>query len=416
MKERSLRSGTPVLLDSSSEEEEESLLPSIPVAVPILSPPEKSAPERGLPDSVKRKLFTVLDDKGGFDIVSNSNRLLQDICDKDPESFGSPVNFRTPRNRRRKVSNFVDKFKSLSPELKAKRRSKVFLPQPAAPPVSYSQEVLPKQEPAKQNAVKMTRSSRRTRDDDGKYQHVHLLVLLVSSAVISHGRPMAGCFLDLLLLFLDDEEEEGPVGVVHYEYSSDHDIYGPLVITEFIDEEVGGKKFVNGYAIIVPGADTRDAPSIKAVIHSSKNKVDVTLVATRHGFFNSAEAWLQNLDKVKKKFDAVKLYKTMKTLLTRIKRKKASNKHAVKVRITFPEELTNEFLNPGAPEGILTMLPIPYVFEHESKNRTTNKVTKLTTMEANLMWRVVVVDSDRDMEEDAATDDDLSGLMGDMIG
>jgi len=40
----------------------------------------------------------------------------------------------------------------------------------------------------------------------------------------------------------------------------------------------------------------------------------------------------------------------------------------------------------------------------------------LTTMEANLMWRVIVVDSDRDMEEDAATDDDLSGLMGDMIG
>ena len=140
-------------------------------------------------------------------------------------------------------------------------------------------------------------------------------------------------------------------------------------------------------------------------------------MAARHGFFNSAQDWLGSLDKVKKKYNAVKLFKTLKALLTRIKRNSKTKKPVLKIRITFPDEISNQYFSPGAPEGVLTMLPIPYVFEHETINRKTNKATKFKTTEANLLWRVFTVDSDCPIEDDASVqDDDIRGLIGEMLG
>ena len=156
---------------------------------------------------------------------------------------------------------------------------------------------------------------------------------------------------------LDEFTVLGAIGQVNYEYSVDHDIYGPLIITGFVDEKVDEKTHVSGYVIIVPGADTRDAPLIKASVIET-NVVEVTLVAARHGFFNSAQDWLGSLDKVKKKYNAVKLFKTLKALLTRIKRNSKTKKPVLKIRITFPDEISNQYFSPGAPEGVATMLPI----------------------------------------------------------
>jgi hypothetical protein len=120
---RGLRKDAPNLLDTSSEEEHEVVAST---AVLLATPQKGEQQERGLPPSVRTKLFEAIESKGGVEVVSNSNRLLQSLCDEHPEVFGSPSNLKTPRGRRRKVSNFVDKFKRLTPEKRAARRSKAF--------------------------------------------------------------------------------------------------------------------------------------------------------------------------------------------------------------------------------------------------------------------------------------------------
>lgn len=127
-KRRVLRAN--LLVDTSSEEEEEEWQN---ISTP---PPQKrvALEERGLPADVKQKLIAAVDNKGGLEVVSNSSRTLQAICNSDPDTFGSPTKCRTPRGRRKQVSNFIDKFKRLDPQQRAARRTQLFAatPPPAA--------------------------------------------------------------------------------------------------------------------------------------------------------------------------------------------------------------------------------------------------------------------------------------------
>jgi hypothetical protein len=79
----------------------------------------------GLSAVVKKQILDTLDSNGGFDCVTNKSRTLQAICNDDPDNFGSPIKCKTPRNRRRQIGNFVDKFKRLSPKEKARKRAQI---------------------------------------------------------------------------------------------------------------------------------------------------------------------------------------------------------------------------------------------------------------------------------------------------
>jgi len=75
---------------------------------------------------VKKKLLLYIDENGGgIHSIDRQERVLATICDSDTESFGSPQGT-TPRRRRRKVQNFVDKFKALTPRTQSKTRSRIF--------------------------------------------------------------------------------------------------------------------------------------------------------------------------------------------------------------------------------------------------------------------------------------------------
>jgi len=71
--------------------------------------------------AVQQALLTKLDNRGGLSQVSNSNRVLQDVCDERPELFGHR-NGTSPRSLRRKCQNFIDKLKRLTPPKQAARR------------------------------------------------------------------------------------------------------------------------------------------------------------------------------------------------------------------------------------------------------------------------------------------------------
>jgi hypothetical protein len=159
-----------LLVDTSSEEETEE---GTGAAV------EESKQEQGVPIATKKKLLSALEPKGGVDAVSCSSRLLQSICDKDPVTFGSPVKSKTPRGRRKKVCNFVDKFKRLKPEQKAQHKAQIFASKDSPAPVIISPQptsiatTSPSEKEVKKPSSKMPspyrnkKSSAANSDDDG---------------------------------------------------------------------------------------------------------------------------------------------------------------------------------------------------------------------------------------------------------
>jgi hypothetical protein len=108
-----------------------------------------------------------------------------------------------------------------------------------------------------------------------------------------------------------------------------------------------------------------------------------------------------------------KLVKTLKATLLRIKKSK-EKAQLKKITITFPNEVSNEYFNPGAPEKVLTMLP--YVFEHTTTSKKSGKAVKFKSTEAVLAFRVFVMNSDEDIEEDVQADDDVMDQIGDLLG
>ena len=67
-----------------------------------------------LPVSIKLKALQALDPEGGVKAVNRSSGVLKSICDNNSDDFGGPQG-KTPRNHRRQVSNFIDKFKCRNP-------------------------------------------------------------------------------------------------------------------------------------------------------------------------------------------------------------------------------------------------------------------------------------------------------------
>jgi len=190
-----------------------------------------------------------------------------------------------------------------------------------------------------------------------------------------------------------------------FDFSYDRLVYSDLIVTEFIDEEVGSN-LVNGYAFLLPTVDVRDSRHLKAKLLND-NQVEITTVATRHSFLHHSGEWLGVLDKVKTTINARKLVNTLKSVVTRIKRTKATN--LKKIVISFPDtdELSNEFFSPGAPDGVLTMVPLPYMFEHETTGKKSKRTTKFKSTESTMMWRVYIADSARPFEDEASEDDDV---------
>jgi hypothetical protein len=121
--------------------------------------------------------------------------------------------------------------------------------------------------------------------------------------------------------------------------------------------------------------------------------------------------------KEKNKFHVTKLTKTIKSMLVKFNNK-SKKKHLKKVVIKFPYAISNKFFSPGAPDGVLTVLPLPYIFEHETKGKKVNaKARKFTSTETTLVWRPFIVDSDRPIEDEVDSDDsDLDERIANLLG
>jgi hypothetical protein len=86
-----------------------------------------------------------------------------------------------------------------------------------------------------------------------------------------------------------------------------------------------------------------------------------------------------------------------------------------KVRIDFGEELTNEFLSDGLPNGTLDRMSIPFVYTKRilvSEEPPTYKTYKMSEM--NVVWRPVIAGSDRPIKgakkKNAKTDQDMENM------
>jgi hypothetical protein len=238
---RSLRAN--LLVNTSSEEENEEQQTPAPKAV---GGEQHSNKERGIPILEQKKFFERIESLGGFEVLIHKSKLLQKICDEKQQAFGSPSNCKTPRRQRRKVSNFVDKLKQLDPQKRAERRAKIF----------KQGELIELSPPPTARATTTTTTT------------------------------------SLTTLFLTGADIPGQ----HYDFTYNDDIYGDLVVTEFIDEEVD-KKYVNGFAILLPSQDICDVYQLKAcIVGEDNNQVEVVHGTNCHCFLNNSSDWICKLE------------------------------------------------------------------------------------------------------------------------
>lgn len=82
---------------------------------------QEESSEGGIPQRVlsfidKRDLLTLIDSRGGLELVNTQDKLLEKIQLEYPERFGGD------KRRTKQVSNFVNKYKRSTPEVRHKHR------------------------------------------------------------------------------------------------------------------------------------------------------------------------------------------------------------------------------------------------------------------------------------------------------
>lgn len=400
---------TSLLIDSSDEEEEETADEEEYTPVTPSNQPT-AAKGRGLPPIVQQKLIDALNSKGGLANVTNKSRILQEVCDEDPVSFGGSPELKTPRGRRRKTQNFVDKLKVLSKDHSklSKRIAKIEKAATTAKSTIPSAPSRATPQPTSATATATpTKAKMFRKDKKSKAQAKSKMVMalafpsVVPPLLVSHYS-----FLLRLIAALVEYTEEA------YKFDPSEEIYGDLCVIRCTDE-VAKPNYIDCYAILQPAVDIRDVPHLKATFTDS-NKVEVITVGTRHTFKNNSNGWLKVLETLQDKLNATKLVSTLRSSMTTLKK----TQHIKRITITFDEELSNEYLNPGAPEASLTLVPLPYIYSHETTSKKTKKTSQYKNTEVCVLWRAFVVDSERPLGEDEADSDveDLMDAMGDLLG
>lgn len=191
-------------------------------------------------------------------------------------------------------------------------------------------------------------------------------------------------------------------------------MYGDLIIIKVHDETVNNL-FVNNFAVTKPGMTIDDIPHMSGRIvdmEEGSSIAEFTYPANRAAFFEEEDKWKESLSKMTATNHAEKLLRSYDALMTSF----ASEPVVLKtVRVDFKEELTNEFLSDGLPNGMLDRMSIPFVYQKRIQvddDPPTYKTYKMN--ENNVVWRPVIAGSDRPIrgakKKSAKADQDVANL------
>ena len=196
----------------------------------------------------------------------------------------------------------------------------------------------------------------------------------------------------LLLYYIAHEE--------HYDADIDNEEqHGEYLVGLCTDEELG-KKQASCIVIARPNTNPKDIKLLKAKFTAST--VTITGPAQSTPFLEHSSKWLGVLQSKEQKFKSKKLRSTMLKMVTKLKKKQKLKKTVISFENCGGIELSNEHFNAGAPEGELSMMPLPYTYQVEVGDK------KGSVTEAMVIWRAYIDNSIETVEEedsDEETDD-----------
>ena len=207
----------------------------------------------------------------------------------------------------------------------------------------------------------------------------------------------------------DDEEE---VDVQEFDYEPGRKTYDDLLVIKVHDETVNNT-WVNNFAVMKPGMTIDDIPHMTGRIvdmEDGSNVAEFTYPAHRAAFYDEEEKWKEALATMSKGNNAEKLLQSYEEMMTHFETVPVILKT---IRIDFGEELTNQFLSAGLPNGVLDRMSIPFVYQKKIETgKDSYKTFKIS--ELNVVWRPVIAGSDRPIKgakkKSAKEDQDVENL------
>ena len=207
----------------------------------------------------------------------------------------------------------------------------------------------------------------------------------------------------------DDEEE---VDVQEFDYEPGRKTYDDLLVIKVHDETVNNT-WVNNFAVMKPGMTIDDIPHMTGRIvdmEDGSNVAEFTYPAHRAAFYDEEEKWKEALATMSKGNNAEKLLQSYEEMMTHFETLPVILKT---IRIDFGEELTNQFLSAGLPDGVLDRMSIPFVYQKKIETgKDSYKTFKIS--ELNVVWRPVIAGSDRPIKgakkKSAKEDQDVENL------
>jgi hypothetical protein len=157
-------------------------------------------------------------------------------------------------------------------------------------------------------------------------------------------------------------------------------------------EETVGKKTASCLVICRPNTHPEDVKLLKATVKA--DGVEIVGPAKSKSYLTNADGWMKILKEKRGDFNATKLVTTLTSIVTKLKRATKTKTTCISVK-ELDLSLSNEYFSPGAAEGMLQMLPIPYNCERIIGSSKDVKVT-----EVMCIWRAYIVGSEQDVEED----------------
>ena len=124
---------------------------------------------------------------------------------------------------------------------------------------------------------------------------------------------------------------------------------------------------------------------------------------------------MTKLTKNADRFKGNKLNSVLTSLVTKLKKKERTLKTTVSVQ-ALGIKLSNEVFNDGAPDGHLSLLPLPYTFTRRIKTLKDGTVVKGDLTEVLCVWRAYIDGTLEDVDEDNQTNNKADALLEELMG
>jgi hypothetical protein len=182
---------------------------------------------------------------------------------------------------------------------------------------------------------------------------------------------------------------------------NNEDQHGEYIVT-FCSEEEVGKKVASCVIIIRPNTHPDDIKVLKATV--SDQSIHIVRPAKSKAYLQHSSKWLALLEKNKGPLKANRLMNSLKTVVTKLKRRDRTKTTHIDFR-AHNFHLSNEHFNDGAAERELKMIPLPFTYDMNIGQE------KRTITETVCVWRAYIQDTLTDVEDEQTQDTDSYDLM-----